>query len=161
MSQPGSYSVDLINVNGCTVSDAVEVSRPTYDPVSSIPTAVSISCEAGVATINVVASDYDAFSWSGSNGFTSNMLSPDVSMAGTYTITFQKGVGCSASYSVTASELDTYDPISSIPSQISLNCEQTEGTISVVAEPYNTVSWSGPNEFSSSDLSPMVAAEGT
>ncbi|MEM7512610.1 MAG: T9SS type A sorting domain-containing protein, partial [Bacteroidota bacterium] len=161
VSQPGTYTVDFTNANGCTVSDAVEVSRPAYEPVSSIPTAVSIGCETGEARINVVASDYDSFSWSGPNGFTSNMLSPDVTLAGTYTITFQKGVGCTASYTVTASELDTYDPISSIPSQISLNCEQTEGTISVVAEPYTTVSWSSPNGFSSTELSPTVADEGT
>ncbi|MEM8901033.1 MAG: hypothetical protein AAGC85_23180, partial [Bacteroidota bacterium] len=159
--EAGIYTVSFTNILGCTASDTVEVFLAEYDPVSSIPTTVNISCETGEANLNVVASQYDSISWSGPDGFTADVLNPNITLAGTYTISLLKGEGCSASYSLTAIYQDSYSPIKSIPSQLNLSCEQVEDTIRVIAAPYTSVSWSGPEGFSSSNLSPAVSTEGT
>jgi hypothetical protein len=97
VSTSGSYSVNLIDANGCSVNSA-----PTTVTVNALPTATITAsgpttfCAGGSVTLT--ASSGASYAWS--NGATTQSIT--VNSSGNYSVTVTDANGCSATSSATA-----------------------------------------------------------
>ena len=98
VSTPGIYSVDVVDVNGCTGSGSVTITESTS--LSPVITGSNAFCENGNTTLNA-GSGFASYLWS--NGSTSQNLI--VNMTGTYTVTVSDGQGCSGESSIAVVEV--------------------------------------------------------
>ena len=122
-------------------------------------------------TLNISATSDQAsatYSWIGPNGFTSTSLSPTIpnitsAATGTYTLTATYN-GCVSKTSTTLSI--TSSALISASNNGPLCQAQTLNLLGVSDQPTATYSWSGPNGFTSTSLTPSItnittAATGT
>ncbi|MEM9935950.1 MAG: hypothetical protein AAF824_20155, partial [Bacteroidota bacterium] len=158
----GTYELTVFSGDDCfkVYEVEAELTGESFEPVSAIEPSVELGCESGTVTLSVAAAGYDSFSWAGPDGFSSEQLTPVVSTTGTYTITFTSGPYCEAFYQIEVNENQSYDPISSIPTEVSLGCAANELKIQVEASPFDSVRWVGPEGFTANELSPIVSQVG-
>ncbi len=101
-----------------------------------------------------------SFSWTGPFGFSSSEMNPTVTEPGIYTLTINPATGCSANQSV---EVIADTDLSDV--QLSLgdaNCDEGTRLINTVISMDDIdVIWSGPNGYTSTDLSPSISESGT
>lgn len=137
--------------SGCSSSATATVT------VNPVPTAGSSNtgpyCSG--STIQLSSSGGTSYSWTGPNGFTSNLQNPTISMSttamsGTYTVTVTDA-GCSSN-SVTNVVVNT-TPVSSA----SNNGPYCEGdNIQLTSSGGTSYNWTGPNGFTSSQQNPIL-----
>ncbi len=122
--------IDLDNCNQIVV-----FATPNPNPSSNSPV-----CAA--QTILLTAADgFEAYTWSGPNGFSSNEQNPEASDAGTYTVTVTDINGCEGSAS-TEVEISESLEVSIIPSEIAVcQGESVDFSSSLMGTNY-TYSWS-------------------
>ncbi len=94
----GIYTLTITDGNGCTNTSTTSVT------VNASPVAVATSngpvCEGTILNLTGLPGGMISYSWSGPNGFTSNLQNPTVSsntttaMAGTYTLTVLNSNNC-------------------------------------------------------------------
>ena len=120
----GTYSVTIIDNNGCTASSSITVTEDSIQtPTISGPTAI---CEGNQATLDA-GSGYNTYLWS--NG--DNTQSITVTAAGTYSITVSNSSGCTANTSIT---LNISPAINLTTSSTGTSCfGYNDGTANVVA----------------------------
>ncbi len=98
VSTPGNYSVDVIDVNGCAGSAAVDVDESTS--LSPVITGINAFCENGSTTLSA-GSGFATYLWSdGSMG--STLI---VDATGTYSVSVSDGQGCFGNSSVAVTEV--------------------------------------------------------
>ncbi|MEM8899920.1 MAG: T9SS type A sorting domain-containing protein [Bacteroidota bacterium] len=159
VTRTGTYTVDFVSEDGCSDSKKVEVVNEKYDPFISFPDRISFGCTDSVQlTVNL--EPYCGLQWSGPNDFVSRLPTPKVGQAGTYDLTVRSEGGCESSKSLVVDESD-YDPVISIPERVFLDCANPSSTIEVKAANYDQIQWTGPENFLSTELSPIVNQEGT
>ncbi|MCC6690404.1 MAG: gliding motility-associated C-terminal domain-containing protein [Bacteroidia bacterium] len=148
----GTYTVTVTS-GTCSATSTVAVS------VTPLPVAVAGGnnpvCEG--STLNLTSSGGTTYSWTGPNGFTSNVQNPILSAAtpaaaGVYTVTVTES-GCSATSTTSISI--TPSPAASASVNASNVCEGS--VISLSASGGTTYSWTGPNGFNSSLQNPTVS----
>ncbi len=162
VSSTGVYTLTVTNpANGCTSTVTA-----TVDPDSNVPNATaaggtinctntSISLNGGSTTPGVI------LSWTGPNGFTSNLEDPVVTQSGTYTLTvLDPSNGCDAEATAVVN-LDNAPP----------NAAASGGTLTCSAPSFQlsgnsstngvTWAWVGPNGFTSTQQNPNVTNDGT
>lgn len=131
----GTYTVTVTNpANGCTSTGTASVTQNITPPNLTVTSAV-ISCNTPMPHLVANSQTNGAtFSWSGPNGFSSNISNPVVVTSGSYTVTATNPAnGCTTSYSVYVSEnLDT--PNVYAGEDRSLNCNFS----SILANPIGT-----------------------
>ena len=156
----GAYSV-TITVNGCTSTPG-----STNVLVNGIPSVTASSnmpvCDG--QALNLAANDVSGatYSWTGPNGFTSNVQNPSIPNAsnildGDYSVTVTVN-GCTSN--ATASTTVAVNPVPSAPN-ISNNgpvCELSSLNLTSNTVAGATYIWSGPNGFSSTIENPSVAS---
>ncbi len=98
VSAPGSFTVDVIDGNGCTVFASVNVTESTS--LSPVITGNNAFCENGNTTLNA-GSGFATYAWS--DGSTNQILIVD--SAGIYAVTVSDGQSCSGEATVTISEV--------------------------------------------------------
>ncbi len=98
VDMPGTYTVSVVDVNGCMGSGDVTVSESTS--LSPVITGGNAFCENGNVTLNAGAG-FGSYIWS--NGAIVQNLFVDV--AGIYTVTVSDNQGCSGSSSVSVTEV--------------------------------------------------------
>ncbi|MCX7743628.1 MAG: T9SS type A sorting domain-containing protein [Flavobacteriales bacterium] len=91
----GSYIVTVTNVYGCTDNDVLYVN--VYQGPQVSVTFQSPLCEGETLSFNTIPSGMVSYTWSGPNGFTSNLEDPVInsvttSHAGYYTVTVNNGL---------------------------------------------------------------------
>jgi len=113
-------------------------------------------------TASTTASGTTTYSWTGPNGFTATGASITVSTVGTYTVT---GTNSSktGSASVTVTSNKTAPPVLTPGNTGPLTCSNPSASLVM---PFGsltdvTVSWGGPNGFTSTDAFPVVSVPGT
>lgn len=166
VTEPGMYILRTRQAFGpkvCEVFDTVMVTRDSlYIPVTSTsgvlgctnnPTSITLSANTAVAN--------PVYAWSGPNGFSSDVQSPEVAALGTYTVTVTTAAGClgTATSAVTPG---SGQPTVNINGGGALTCTTT--SVALVANsssPGVSYLWSGPAGFSSVDPNLVVNTAGT
>ncbi|TRX48623.1 hypothetical protein FNH22_28940 [Fulvivirga sp. M361] len=101
VSVPGNYAVTVTSSSVCGGTAMVTVNENSSPPNVSA-TGGSLSCEAN-SSVTLTASSTTpgvTYSWTGPDGFSSSQQNPEVSVAGTYTVTATTPGGCTKSTSV-------------------------------------------------------------
>lgn len=169
VSEPGSYVVFATNLaNGCSVSDTLDVAGNFTLPNADAGDDQIITCAALQISLDGTASsqgDQIVYVWTTLDG---NILSGDstdtpvVDATGAYTLTvIDAANGCSASDEVVVTT-NVIQPTVSADVTDTLSCDLTEVTISGSVAPDNDVeyAWSGPNGFTSQELTLIVTEPG-
>ncbi len=156
VSEPGMYTVEVTDVSGCT-------SIATYSITSSVvpPEVINvidgeITCETGNTIIGVeTLTPIQSYNWSGPDGFTFAENFPIVNLDGVYTVELVDSFGCSLVQDIEVN-IDTISPILEIIGS-TLNCFENKVELSFETDQTDfTYIWSGPNNFTSDELKPVV-----
>lgn len=160
VTQPGAYTVVVTSgSNGCTNSATAAVTGNTTPPT---PTASggTLTCSITSVVLNSTPGTGVTYSWTGPNGFTSNLQNPTATAAGTYTVAVTNNSnGCSATATATVILNNTPPPAGATVSG-PITCPNP--TVNLTATPATgmTYSWSGPNGFTSTAQNPTANTAG-
>ncbi len=105
----GTFSVTVTDGNGCTATLTESIGESTAVLTQLAQTGVK--CQGGtdgtISTTVTGGSGTYIFSWSGPNGFTSNLQNPINLPAGNYDLTVTDAIGCTAINAITVTQEDT------------------------------------------------------
>jgi hypothetical protein len=149
----GNYSVTITDNNLCSSTNSVTITQPTL--LTSSLTSVNVSCFNGVnGSINLTPSGGTSpYSYSWSNGSTSEDL--NTLPANTYSVTITDSKGCSTTNSVTITQPSTITVTTSVTN---VNCfGESNGSLSVTnisggTSPYIILWGNGSNQNTISNL---------
>jgi hypothetical protein len=165
VTEPGMYILrtrQSVGPKVCEVFDTVMVTRDSlFIPVATTsgflgctnsPSSVTLSANTAVAS--------PVYAWSGPNGFSSSVQSPEVAVLGTYTVTVTTAAGCSGTATAAVTP-GVGQPTVSITGGGILTCSNTSVSISATStSPGLSYLWSGPAGFSSSEPNLAVTTAG-
>ncbi len=160
VSQAGTYNLTIFTSAGCDDSIDAIVEADTDAP--DITTAGgTIDCNNSMVTIMGSSTTSGvSYAWTGPNGFTSDMPSPDVTVAGEYNLVITAPNGCVAD-GVAIVVDDLVVPTASTTGG-TINCDNSSVTlVTTSSDASANFSWSGPNGFSSNEQNPAVDNPGT
>ncbi len=145
--------------NGCVTLDTVLIEDLGDSPVADIQYQ-DIDCYTPEYSIGTQVDDGSAlFSWDLYGQYFSNEKEPQITESGDYTISVTSLSGCESTYSFTV-ESDMEAPTVSISTPEVLNCSTPTTTLDATTLDGVTYSWSGPFDFVSSEIAPMIDREG-
>ncbi|GLR20039.1 T9SS type A sorting domain-containing protein [Portibacter lacus] len=158
VTQAGTYTLIVTAENGCTTEVSADVVADTDLPVVTAAGG-TIDCNHSEVTLMGSTTTSDAtFSWSGPNGFSSDMNNPVVTSIGEYTFTVVSSTGCSA-----FKKVQVLEDLEAPEVQLSLgevSCEDSSITINSSLVNGLNYTWSGPDGFTSSEAQPIVSIAG-
>ncbi|WP_420388274.1 PKD domain-containing protein [Roseivirga sp.] len=151
----GTYSVTVTDANGCTASTSVTITEPTALTLSSTQTNVSCKGDNDGSIDLSVTGGTGAYSFSWSNGATSEDISALV--AGSYTVTVTDGNGCTATTTISITEPATL--ISASYTQVNVLCNgDATGSIDLtVSNATAPISYAWSNGAVTEDLTNISA----
>jgi len=158
VTQPGTYSVTVTNIHGCTGTNSVTVG---LKPTPTLSVTSTPFCPGGTSTLTVAGGGLSNYLWS--SGQTGNPIS--VSVPGTYSVTVSGATICPATASATA--LPSPSPTTVIAQPAQLNCALLQEMLNASgssADSNHTFLWTtaGGNIVSGQGtLTPVVDAAGT
>lgn len=144
VDQPGTYSVTVTDIEGCTGSDSVEVM--IAGELNPEITGDLVLCDGGQGVLNA-GPGYAEYTWS--NGETTQTI--NIQNGGTYSVTVSDGVGCEGSDTVTVTEQPAPQGTAGSNSPV---C--TGQTITLQSSGGATYQWSGPAGFASTQQNPTI-----
>ncbi|NOT38830.1 MAG: T9SS type B sorting domain-containing protein [Saprospiraceae bacterium] len=159
VSQPGTYTVTITDGGFCTSIASTIVSIDTTKP-SVLVSADDILCnkQAFIKATNI--SNSVKVSWKGPNGFVSDSITTQITIAGKYYITVTGPNGCEVNDSVVSLQKDVL-PDLSIKND-TLNCIRKSLTLFAESTTPNVkFEWTGPNNFNSVLKNPIVTLPGS
>ncbi|GLR19671.1 T9SS type A sorting domain-containing protein [Portibacter lacus] len=159
VSQSGTYALTVTTDSGCCYSDEVKVNIGTIPNISA--SGGTLNCTSGTVQLSGSSTTAGAtFKWTGPGNFNSSSPNPTVANAGNYTLLVTSPQGCESTQVVSVNS-DTDVP-NATASGGSLSCSTTslqlKGSSSTPGVSY---SWTGPNNFQSSNQNPTVSSIGT
>ncbi len=134
---------DLEDCTPITVSAGPEATASNDGPI----------CDGEEATLN--ASGGATYSWTGPDGFASDLQSPTTTVAGEYTVTVTDEDGCENTASTTVEVSPAPEATASNTGPV---CEGESVTLAATGG--TSYSWTGPGGFISNQQNPEVAASG-
>ena len=148
----GTYFLNITDANGCMLSAQASLGNPVAYNISASLTPVFCAGDAdGAINLTVMGglSPYN-FDWSGPNGFASSVEDITSLDVGDYTVIITDQLGCieTATYAIAEPLLISVSFSSSAPGCFG----SSDGSIDVVVSggtPNYTLSWAGPNGFTS------------
>lgn len=142
----GTYTVTITDpANGCTSTATQNVIINNTPPDANAGSAISLSC---ITTVNLTGSSSTSgatFSWSGPGGFASSLPTPNVTAAGTYTVTVTDPANGCTSTATQVVNPSAGAPDATAGTTMVLTC--TASTVSLTGASLTTgvtYSWSGP-----------------
>ena len=159
IDEAGDYIVTSTGSNGCFVQNTVSISEDITIPnVSAV--GGEINCDAN--TVQIMGSSTTAdvtFSWTGPNDFISSTQSPNVGSPGTYVLTITGANGCTIAESIEVTADEDLPNITAAGGE--LDCNTSEITLMGSSTTSGvTYSWSGPENFESTEQNPTITTEG-
>ncbi|NNE29391.1 MAG: hypothetical protein HKN16_07130, partial [Saprospiraceae bacterium] len=151
---PGEYTLTIAAPNGCEISSVIHVIEDIVTP-DLLAEGGIIGCGQTDTQINTSSVAAIQFEWSGPGGFSSNDPNPLVSMPGNYSILVTGANGCTSEQSVLV-DVDENIPDLELEAA-TLNCDLPEIFLEATSpDQIQSYSWTGPNGFSSSAVSPEI-----
>lgn len=145
-----------------TITTAIGNCKKTASTTVSIhplpnPIAGSNSPVCAAQSINLTASAAASYTWSGPNGFSSNVQNPVIpnsttAMSGTYTLAVTSAQGCTNVTTVNVSIITS----TTTASNTGPYCAGANIVLNTPAA--NNYNWSGPNGFTSTQQNPVIGA---
>ena len=162
VTTPGTYTVTVTGVNGCssTVSSIVtqNITAPTATITSSPATSI-LTCS--TATINLTASGGTSYSWSNGTTVVGTAATLAVTLPGIYTVTVTATNGCTSTANSTITQ-NISTPVAGIFNSSNatvLTCSQT--SISLTANGGTTYSWSNGTSVVGTAAALSITSPGT
>jgi beta-glucanase (GH16 family) len=159
----GSYSVTA-TVGGC--ASPATTTTVTVNALPATPVAGNNGPICAGSTLNLTASTVPGatYSWTGPNGFTSNMQNPAIanattSASGSYSV-IATANGCVSAAGTTTVTVNSL-PASPTAGNNGPVCAGSALNLTASTVPGATYSWTGPNGFSSSMQNPAIANANT
>jgi hypothetical protein len=122
-TKSGVYQVTVTGSNGCKGSASVTVTDGASPIISLNADSLTCSISKLIIGATITWGTPVAPSWTGANNFTSSVLQPEVSAAGTYKLSVNPADGCPASAEITIKENKT-PPVVKISGEL-INCEDS------------------------------------
>jgi SprB repeat/HYR domain/Secretion system C-terminal sorting domain len=163
VSAAGIYRVTVTKPgSGCTTVSSATITADFNPPVAIATASGAITCVSNSVTLMGSGSPMGiTYSWTGPNGFTSNLQNPTVSALGAYTLTTRNPAnGCTAS-SIATVVLDNMPPGASATGGVKTCVNQTVTLNASSNTSGVNYFWSGPGNFTSQLKSPVVTLAGT
>jgi large repetitive protein len=163
VSNPGLYTLTVTNpVNGCTSTATTNVTQDISTPGATATASGILTCSVTSISISGNPASGVTYSWTGPNSFTSTSQNPSVSSPGVYTLTVRKtSNGCTSIDTANVTQNITAPGATAIAGD-TLTCVVTSVVISGNSGASGvTYSWTGPNGFSSNQLTAIVSNPGT
>ncbi len=158
ISNPGIYTVEVEDMNGCITRDTLEVFQDISSANYSVESSV-IDCFDGEGTISVNTDSLVQISWEFPDGSFSTADSFSTAIAGDYILRLENTNGCEINDTIELMANQDF-PVLALDFD-SLNCFQSNGTIAIQSNIENTeYSWTGPNNFTSTDSTFTVSETG-
>ena len=163
VGQVGDYTLVVTGPNGCT-SSATVAALPDFGQATLIVFEPDIlTCALVTVGLNAViqsnASPLQSVMWTGPAGFSSDIVDPQVSEPGVYTLVVTLANGCTSSAQANVTQNIT--PPNANASGATLTCAIPTVTLSGVSTtPNATYAWTGPNGFTSNNQNPTVSEAG-
>lgn len=156
---PGTYLLTVTAPNGCTGTASAQVVADQQTPIVTAMGGL-LTCSALQVVLNANTDLPPVFyTWSGPNGFFSNLPNPETGEPGVYTVTVTAANGCTseAEAMVLADQL----PPIVIAQGGTITCVQSAIVLSgEPGGPGNTYEWTGPDGFHSQEQNPVVEKPG-
>ncbi len=164
VSVAGTYTVVLTNVaNGCQATAVTTVLGDFAQPTVSVSAPV-LTCLVSAVRIRSVAMPGNVtYQWVGPgiNAQNQGQAEPEVTVAGTYTVTVRSSSnGCTSS--ATVEVLSDKEPPVGVGAQgLVLTCRAPSGALQGISgTPDVRYDWTGPGGFASTEASPVVSVGG-
>ena len=156
----GTYNLVITSDNGCTNTATSVVTEDIAVP-NLAASGEQITCANPSAQLTATSTTSGVtYSWTGPNGFSSSIPNPTTMTAGTYSVTVEATNGCNVTESVSVTA-DIANPVISSGNEV-LDCATPELNLPLtITGGNNTIAWTGPNGFSSTEQNPTVSAAGT
>ena len=163
----GTYSV-FASISGCSSDTGTTTVVVNPIPATPVDTSNSPICEGSTLNLTVNTISGATYSWTGPNGFTSNVQNPSIPNAttaasGTYSV-IATVAGCASLPGTTVAIVNAI-PVATATSNSPI-CAGSTLNLSATAFNNATYNWSGPNGFTSNLQNPSIpnattAASGT
>jgi len=154
---PGDYILTIRNIStGCVSDTLITVLEDYSEPEISLLAPPVIDCNSPLLSLSLDAPVGSTFEWTSDvAGFSSNEQAPEVSEPGEYTVIVTGANGCTSSETIMVTE-DIAIPLLQVQA-LTLDCTNPSAPINVINDNMETTySWTGDNNFSSTDQSPVV-----
>ncbi|PLX05723.1 MAG: hypothetical protein C0596_19185, partial [Marinilabiliales bacterium] len=116
LTSAGTYTVTVTGNNGCTATESITISEDLTAPIAGITNSTgSTNIGCNITQINVSATGGGNYDWGGGITTANNILTS----AGTYTVTVTGSNGCTATESITITEMNITASITALTNQ---NC---------------------------------------
>ena len=153
----GEYLARITGTNGCEATIAVQVTEDLRAPEVNVTDGVLNCLNDARLTLQAQTTDR-IIGWTGPNGFTSNEAFPEIDQPGVYMVTIEADNGCTTQESLQIVENKTQSSI--IVSDTTITCSSP--SIPLIAMTDGIIeSWSGPDGYNTTDLSPIVSEPGS
>lgn len=156
----GSYTLTVTNQsNGCISTQTVTVNENTELPQATVEGA-TLTCDQPVGQLSATVETPNATAqWTGPGGFSSSNLNPDVTEAGTYTLTLTGANGCVNALEATV--IDNADLPDLSAAGGTLTCELQSITLSATsATPEVSLLWTNAAGDTLAGAQPEVSETG-
>lgn len=157
-AQSGDYSL-TISVNGCASNQQVASVTVSPNPSGAVVNANTPICTGSNLQLSATIYSGATYSWTGPNGFTSNLAQPVINgvstaNAGNYNVTIVSGVcpSVTRSRSVVVNVTPVVTPGSNSPV-----CQGNSISLTTPAVSGATYSWTGPASFVSTAQNPSIS----
>lgn len=156
----GVYLLTATTSAGCTATATTTVLLDTVAPQASTTGAV-LNCQQPTASILVNFSPANStLLWQGPQNFNSTLPNPVINTPGLYLAIITGANGCTTTATATVSA-DTLPP-QVLAADGLLTCLQNQLALNLSLQPTgSTVLWTGPQNFNSTQLQPVVGTPGT
>ena len=162
VDEGGNYLLTVTNNdNGCT-SEASTVQQENITPPNASATGGELTCSSNTVTLQGNSTTNGVtYGWTGPGGYNSNLQNPEVSAAGTYTLTVTNPAN-SCTQTATTSVTGNSTPPNAEADGGTITCASSSVTLSGNSSTSGaTFSWAGPNNYNSNEQNPAVNETGT
>ncbi len=157
VSAAGEYMVEVMGANGCTATATLTITEDFDTPTVST-VGGELNCNNDMRLTLSTTTNATSVSWTGPNGFSSTEINPEVSEAGTYTVTASYANGCTSTADAMVVE-NVAEPVVNVE-DAELNCANNNQILLTAQTDDAVVMWQGPDGFTSFDESPMISIPG-